>query len=58
MFMLSFNEEYDAKLNPVPKSYAIGLGYAAIYKFNIPGNLNDLDFYVLILRVVHLDNNG
>ncbi|HET6785042.1 MAG TPA: hypothetical protein VFH18_03345 [Erysipelotrichaceae bacterium] len=56
--MLSFNEEYDAKLNPVPKSYAIGLGYAAIYKFNIPGNLNDLDFYVLILRVVHLDNNG
>lgn len=58
VFVLSFSEKYDAKLNPVPKSYAIGLGYVAIYNFNTPGSLNDLDFYILILRVVHLDNNG
>jgi len=58
VFMLSFSEKYDTNLNPVPKSYAIGLGYVAIYNFNIPGSLNDLDFYILFLRVVHLDNNG
>lgn len=44
VFMLSFSEEYDNKLNPVPKSYAIGLGYVAIFNFYLPGNLNDLDF--------------
>lgn len=58
VFMLSFSEEYDTNLNPVPKSYAIGLGYVAVYNFNIPGSLNDLDFYILFLRIVHLDNNG
>lgn len=58
IFMISFSEKYDSISNPIPKTYAIGFGYYAVYNFANPEVLNDLDLYLFFFRLVHINYSG
>jgi hypothetical protein len=58
IFMIKYSEKYNSISNPIPKSYALGLGYFAVYNFASPEVLNDLDLYLFFIRIVHINYSG